>query len=121
MTTITAQNTSILTKEERISLAASWSTFHSTKKASAADMMLYALLRGKPAKTGFTPITSQAKLDNGHQAWRSYSDTINRLYSSLTGAGKDKLAMLLPSASAARIEEIQAELRARIEQARKGA
>lgn len=122
MTTITAQPNTILNKEERIRLASAWSLYFNSKQASASDMLLYALLRGKPILNGFTAITSPAKLANGHAPWGGYRSAINTLYWAQKRPEFDrKLIRLLPNLESARLAEIKNELSARIERARKDA
>lgn len=122
MTTITEQNIAILSKEERAILASTWSSFHSFKLAKATDMLLYSLLRGKPARNGFTPITSAAKLNNGHAPWAGYKSAINTLFWMRTSPEfYHMLARLLPGTSTERLSAIRDELALRLEQARKEA
>jgi hypothetical protein len=41
--------------------------FKAQKSHSAADHMIYNILRSYPANRGFTPISNKNKLDNGQQ------------------------------------------------------
>ena len=43
-----------------------------TNEHSATELILYNLLRGFPAKRGFTPITNKNKLANGATEWCNF-------------------------------------------------
>ena len=57
-------------KEQYFAILSCWRDYLlSGGKPTASHMMLYNILRSKPWDRGFSPITRQIKLDNGHDEW----------------------------------------------------
>ena len=56
-----------LSQEQFIAFRDAFRTLARNKSVTSADMLLYNIVRGKPADYGFTPITNKIKLSNGQQ------------------------------------------------------
>jgi GTP-binding protein EngB required for normal cell division len=54
----------VISKEQYLAVKAA---FKAQKSHSAADHMIYNILRSYPADRGFTPISNKTKLDNGQR------------------------------------------------------
>lgn len=107
MTTITANTTtSVLTTEERRVLFRTWRELYATRKAVAVDFLIYALLRGRDPRAGFTPISNANKLSNGSQADQSYRSTLLAASNMAGHLMSARLRTLFPEASAERIAEL---------------
>lgn len=121
-TTITRFD-SLLTAEERCELFRTWREFYATRKGAADDFILYALLRGKDPKAGFTAITNPRKLENGAQAeggWRAAIGALDNAY--MDGRRlQAKLRQLFPAATDARYSELSRAIGEATTQLRKGA
>ena len=59
----------ILTKEQFEALKKNWKQ---KKSHSAAELIVYNVLRGCDPKRGFTPITRESKLTNGHAPYGAF-------------------------------------------------
>jgi len=107
MTTITTNTTNpILTTEESRVLFRTWRELYASREASAFDFLLYALLRGKDPRTGFTPISNANKLNNGSTSDQSYRSTLLAASNMAGHLMSAKLRVLFPDASAERIAEL---------------
>lgn len=60
-------------------LCAAWKMHVKTQKPTAAQHLLFNLLRGKPPQHGFTPITNPVKLQNGQHAFQGLRCASNNL------------------------------------------
>ena len=66
-------NTFVLSKEEFLQFREAFKAKAKAKTITSADILLYNLVRNKDPKNGFTPITSQVKLNNGMYEWMGYT------------------------------------------------
>lgn len=106
MTTInTPVAISLLSTEEHRALLRAWPAIHASREAQAADFLLYALLRGKDPRAGFTPIRNPVKLANGQQAWGGFRSALLLL---VNQRAVPRLARLLPDASKERLQDLAA-------------
>ncbi|GBG14328.1 metal transporter [Novimethylophilus kurashikiensis] len=119
--TTTNLNTTILTSDERRTLTAAWSAFHASGEARAEDFILYAILRGKNPKTGFTRITNPKKLANGLREFGGYQHALDMLGRAYKGPLTRKLALCFPGLRGERFNELLDAISAAIEAARKEA
>lgn len=101
MITTTTYHT-LISAEERAALAATWRTLYATRHAATFDFLLYALLRGKDPRSGFTPISNPRKLANGCTAEQSYRTTLLAASNIAGHRLSEKLSVLFPSMAADR-------------------
>lgn len=107
MTTINTTNTnSSLTAEERAVLFRTWRELYATREATAFDFLLYALLRGKDPRAGFTPISNANKLSNGSTADQSYRSALLAASNMAGHVLSPKLRTLFPDMTAERNAEL---------------
>lgn len=107
MTTINTTTTNfILTSEERAVLFRTWRELYATREATAFDFLLYALLRDKDPRAGFTPISNANKLSNGSQADQSYRSTLLAASNIAGHVLSPKLRPLFPDATPERLAEL---------------
>jgi hypothetical protein len=108
MTTITTNTatTSILATEERAVLFRTWRELYAKREAHTFDFLLYALLRGKDPRAGFTPISNANKLNNGSQADQSYRSTLLAASNIAGHVLSAKLRTLFPDATPERLAEL---------------
>lgn len=59
----------IISKEQYLEAKKHW-------KENPSSIILYNILRGFPAKRGFSPIQAQRKLDNGARPWGAYENQL---------------------------------------------
>lgn len=59
----------IIDKVQYLAVKAAWKN---TNEHGATELIVYNLLRGFPAKRGFTPITNKIKLANGSKEWCNF-------------------------------------------------
>lgn len=113
MTTITTPvAVSLLTTEEHRALLRAWPAIHASREAQAADFLLYALLRGKDPRAGFTPICNPVKLANGQLAWGGFQSALLRLVNQRAVA---HLTRVLPGASKERLQDLAALIGVRVQ------
>ncbi len=67
----------IISKEEYLSVVEAWN--HIPNRTST-DHIIYNALRGHDLKRGFSPITSETKLQNGMSPWKSFNDAKYNAY-----------------------------------------
>lgn len=106
MTTITTNTNFILSAEERSVLFRTWRELYATREANAFDFLLYALLRGKDPRAGFTPISNTNKLSNGSTADQSYRGTLLAASNMAGHVMSGKLRKLFPDMTAERNAEL---------------
>lgn len=106
MTTITTNTNSINSAEERAVLFRTWRELYATREATAFDFLLYALLRGKDPRAGFTPISNANKLSNGSTADQSYRSNLLAASNMAGHRMSEKLRKLFPDMSAERNAEL---------------
>ena len=103
MTTIT---NSILTSEERRALFSTWRSLYASGNAVALDFLIYALLRGKDPRAGFTPISNTNQLNNGSTADQCYKSTLLTASNMAGHRMSEKVRTLFPGMSAERNAEV---------------
>lgn len=70
-------NTLIFNKDEAYPLIITFKNKARKREITASDMILYNILRGKPLKSGFTPISRQIVLDNnGNEPWVKFNQAL---------------------------------------------
>jgi hypothetical protein len=57
------------------------------KTASASDMIMYNIIRGKSPSHGFTPITRPIKIQNGQDPWYAFKEGKSRARSTIKHYG----------------------------------
>lgn len=53
--------------------------FKEIKNCTAADHVIYNILRSYPPKRGFNPITKPVKLENGQRPYRSFEEAVSSI------------------------------------------
>lgn len=79
-----------LSKQEFLQFQSAFRARAKAGSISSPDMVLYNIVRGKPANHGFTAITNTRKLQNGADRWEGYKQAKYFATYRLQGQAKNK-------------------------------